>query len=245
MRYEPRRYRGAVSAAGLTRFDVSVAETDLQVLATRELTDATTAAIVDVRRPLEDYIAAHPRFAESYVPVPVEPGAAEIVRAMASAGAAAGVGPMAAVAGAVAQRVAERLAASSSEVIVENGGDVYLIGDADRTVGVWAGEHGAHGLGLRLAAELMPCAVATSSGRVGHSTSFGHADAVTVIAADGALADAVATAAANRVHGAHYVERGVDYARSVEGVLGVVATADGVIAAWGAVEIVPVSAELA
>jgi hypothetical protein len=84
----------------------------------------------------------------------------------------------------------------------------------------------------------MPVAVCTSSGRIGPSTSFGTADAVTVLARSGALADAVATALANRVRSEDDIERAVEAARNILGVLGVLVTVDGSIGAWGNVHLV-------
>src|SRR5512133_416406 len=100
MAWEPRTYRRLVEPLGLVTFEVVHAETDLQISASRELTLEADALVLALRADLEGYIAAHPYFAESFVPVEVEPDAPEIVRAMAEAGRNAAVGPMAAVAGA-------------------------------------------------------------------------------------------------------------------------------------------------
>lgn len=234
----------------MVAFEVVVAQTDLQILSTRDLSAQARALIVAARGDLETYIAAHPRFAASFVPVPVEPDAPAIVRAMARAADVSGVGPMAAVAGAVAEYVARGLSADSPEVIVENGGDVYLMGSRERIVGVWAGsgEGGAagvaRGLAIRIASEMLPCAVATSSGRIGPSVSLGSADAATVIADSGALADAVASVVGNRVHTVSDLDAAIAAGSAVDGVLGIVATIDGAVGAWGAVELVPLDAEL-
>lgn len=240
MMYEPRMYRRSVSAQGLVPFEVVAAETDLQILARRDLSDVASELVLSVRRQLETYVAAHPRFAESFVPVPVEDGAPEIVLEMCSAAGAAGVGPMAAVAGAVAEWVARGLATHSDEVIVENGGDVYLIGKHDRLIGLWPGEGGAEGVGMAVAGSLLPLAVATSSGTIGPSVSLGSADTVTVLSHSGALADAAASAVGNRVHGPGDIETALEFARSIEGVLGSVVSVDGAIGAWGEVRLVPI-----
>ncbi|MBN2823417.1 MAG: UPF0280 family protein, partial [Coriobacteriia bacterium] len=197
------------------------------------------AIVARSRGELETYIAAHPRFGASYVPVEVEPGAPEIVRSMAEGARATGVGPMAAVAGAIAQRVAEGLSKSSPEIIVENGGDIYVMGHRDRTIAVWAADSPFSGkLGLRLHGEALPRAVCTSSGKIGHSVSFGRSDTVTVLAADGALADAAATALANRVRQADDIDPAIAFGRAIEGVSGVLVTVGDRIGAWGAVELV-------
>lgn len=240
MNYEPRTYRHTVSPQGLTTFEVVIRETDLQIAALSDLSQLAAELVSEARSQLEDYIAAHPHFAETYVPLDVEADVPPIVSAMAEAGRIARVGPMAAVAGAVAEFVARGLACQSNEVIVENGGDIFLIGAKDRTVALWAGE-GVRGIGVQVAGSSMPVAVCTSSGRFGHSTSLGSADAVAVIGASGAITDAVATALANRVHGADDVERALQAASHIHGVRGVVINAGGHVGVWGDVHLVPIT----
>ncbi len=221
-------------------FEVAIKETDLQVCAVRDLTEEAEDLVVRARWDLERYIAGHPAFAESYAPVEAAADAAPIVRAMAEAGRRANVGPMAAVAGAIAEHVARGLAEMSPEVIVENGGDIYLMGRTDRVVALWAGASRATGtVGMLVRGGLMPVAVCTSSGTVGHSRSFGRADAVTVLARDGAMADAVATALANSVREPDDVQRAIDAAREMTGVLGLVVVLGDTVGAWGDVRLVP------
>lgn len=242
MAYEPRTYRYATDPVGLTCFEVTIKETDLAICAKRDLTDRAEDLVVQARWELEEYIRSVPRFAETLSPMEVRDDAPQIVRRMADAGSVARVGPMAAVAGAIAEYVARGLVSESPEVIVENGGDVYLMGSQERVLSLWAGEAGVRNVGLRVSEGLMPVAVCTSSGRIGHSTSFGEADAVTVLAHNGALADAVATALANRVRAPEDIERAIEAARNIHGILGVVATVDGALGAWGNVKLVALDA---
>ena len=242
MVWEPRTYRDRVDAPGLVSFQVVHAETDLQVSAVRDLRAEALAAVLDVRAELERYIAGHPHFADTFAPVDVESGAPEIVRAMAGAGAVAGTGPMAAVAGAVAERVARAIAPLSCEVIVENGGDLYLIGQTSRRVLLVAGDSPLSGrLAIELDAAQMPVAVCTSSGKVGHSVSLGEAHAVTVLAGDGALADAVATATGNVVHGAGSIDRALARAMGVPGIRGAVIVVGDRVGAAGGIRFAPVA----
>lgn len=241
MVWEPRTYRHVVDASGLVASAVTLGETDLQVLTRRDLSDDALRTVEILRYDLQRYLALHPRFAESYVPVAVEADAPEMVRAMATAAEAAGCGPMAAVAGAIAERVARALEPSSAEVIVENGGDIFLIGHAPRRVLLVAGDSPLSGrVVLALDADACPVAVCTSSGKVGHSVSLGSAHAATVIATDGALADAVATALGNRVHGQDDLERALAWACGVPGIRGAVVIAGDAIGARGDVRLEPV-----
>ncbi|MDY0087249.1 MAG: UPF0280 family protein [Coriobacteriia bacterium] len=238
MTFEPRTYRRTTKPAGLVCFDVAIKETDLHVCAARDLTDLAEDLVVRARWDLEGYIRAHPRFGETLTPIDVPQSAPEIVRRMADAARIARVGPMSAVAGAIAEYVARGLAVTSPEVIVENGGDIYLMGTDDRTVALWAGDSGVQGLGITVRGGLLPVSVCTSSGKVGHSESFGAADAVTVLSRNGALADATATALANRVRKPEDIERAIEAAQRVHGVLGVLVSVQGHLGAWGNVHLV-------
>ncbi len=149
---------------------------------------------------IENYIAAQPRFASALEPLPVDMQAPAAVRRMAAAASLAGVGPMAAVAGTIAQIAVEALvAAGARHVIIDNGGDVVLRIDRPVTVGIFTGSAPVRDIGLRFEPRPGIFSVCTSSGTVGHSLSFGRADAAVVIAANGCLADAMATALGNRV----------------------------------------------
>lgn len=239
MTYEPRTYRRTVEPEGLVCFEVAIKETDLQICAQSDLTDLAEDLVVRARWDLEEFIRFHPYFEESFVPIDVY-DAPPIVERMAEAAHVANVGPMAAVAGAVAEYVARGLAEESPEVIVENGGDLYIMGKQERTIALYAGSDAVQHVGLRIPGGLLPVSVCTSSGRIGHSVSLGDSDAVTVLGRNAALADAMATALANRVRTPEDVQDALDLGRSVMGVLGVLVTVDGHLGAWGNIHLVTV-----
>jgi ApbE superfamily uncharacterized protein (UPF0280 family) len=236
--YEKRTYREMAPASGLTKFVVREFETDLLVLAESNLENEARDSVHSVRKVLTEYIEKHRAFGESFEPVMVLADAPPIAAAMGRAGYAAGVGPMAAVAGAIAEVVARDLAVHSSEVIVENGGDIYIVGRTPRTISLHAGKSPLSGkVGLRLPPAPEGMAVCTSSGTVGHSTSFGIADAAVVVAHDGALADAAATATGNRVKSADDIEPALQFAMSVPGVAGVLIVVGEKMGALGEIEL--------
>ncbi|MBL0716069.1 MAG: UPF0280 family protein [Desulfosarcina sp.] len=149
---------------------------------------------------------------------------------------------MAAVAGALADNVGRVLLDFSEEVIVENGGDIFIAVKNPVTVGIDAGRSPLSGqVGLRLKASDTPLAVCTSSGTVGHSLSCGRADAVCIVARQGALADAAATAVANRIAGPEDLAAGIDFARSIAGLIGVLAICRDQMGVWGQAEVVPLA----
>ncbi len=237
--FEPRNYRLSCRAAGLCGFAARVKETDLWLMAESDLSIQAVELVIELRRGLENYGVSRSGFFDSLEPLADDDLAPPLVRAMLRAGIAAGTGPMAAVAGAMAQFVAVGLRPLSKAVAVENGGDLYLDTGRDITIGLSAGNSPFSGrLGLGVKANEQPMAIGTSSGTVGHSLSLGRADAATVIAKDAALADAAATALGNRITGAADLEKALDWAKTIPGVLGALAVVGRSIAAWGEIELV-------
>jgi ApbE superfamily uncharacterized protein (UPF0280 family) len=141
---------------------------------------------------------------------------------MQAAAAAVGVGPMAAVAGTMAQMAVEAaIAAGAEEAVVENGGDVVLASPQPVTVALYAGDSPLSGrLAFRFGPQAAPVSVCSSSGRMGHSLSFGLCDLATVVAADAALADAAATLACNLVEEPEDSPGALERIRSLAGISG-------------------------
>ena len=81
----------------------------------------------------------------------------------------------------------------------------------------------------------MPLGIGTSSGTVGPSLSFGRADAACVLADTGALADAAATAVANRVRAPRDIEHALEAGLAIPGVRGVLIVAGGRLGVRGRV----------
>jgi ApbE superfamily uncharacterized protein (UPF0280 family) len=240
--YQPRSYRHWVKDKDLLSFTVVVKESDLCVRATRNLSRKTLKVLLKYRAPLEGYIQRYPEFLASLSPLAVGEDAPQIVKAMAEAADKVGVGPMAAVAGAIAECVGAELLPLSREVIVENGGDIFLKITKTRSIGVYAGESSPFTgkIALEIRPEETPLGICTSSGTVGHSLSFGSSDACIVISPSTPLADAAATAIGNRIRSTADISPGIDFARSVEGIRGVVVIKDDRIGFWGEVKVVPV-----
>ena len=237
--YEPRFYRFWSTDKDLVSFNVTVKETDLYIRARRDLQPETREVVIGERAALEDYIRRHPGFSVAMEPYPVEDEAPGIVREMAEAAEKSGVGPMAAVAGAIAERVGKALLEFSPEVIVENGGDIFLKSRKRRLIGIYAGKSPfSDRLALEIRAAETPLGICTSSGTVGHSLSLGEADAVIVLAPCTALADAAATAIGNLVREETDIPRGLDFAREIDGLKGVVIIKNEKMALWGQVKIV-------
>ncbi|AEH50617.1 UPF0280 family protein [Pseudothermotoga thermarum] len=195
----------------LNHFVVQVEETDLWIEIDRfepQIKEAVYKLVKKLREDLKRYIKHHSNFLTSLEPVQVEQNAPEIVLEMAQAGNLAKVGPMAAVAGAVADKVGKFLSEefNCKEVIVENGGDIYLKSQNEVIVGIYAGKSPLSGkVGLKIPPG--EWGICTSSGTVGHSLSFGKADAVTIVSENATIADAFATYYCNMVKDKKDVEK--------------------------------------
>lgn len=236
--YQPRTYRHWVSSPDLVSFSVAVAETDLHISATGDLAEEARRLIIKYRGLLEGYIKEQPLFLSALKPLPAAKGAPSIVREMVRAARQTDVGPMAAVAGAIAQYVGADLLELSPELIVENGGDIFLKSKGERVVAIYAGGSPLSGkIGIRIKGAATPLGVCTSSGTVGHSLSFGRADAVVAVAKSAILADAVATAVGNRVKTVADIAAGLECAKGIDGLLGAVIILGEKFGAWGDVEI--------
>ena len=157
------------------------------------------------RDKLERYIIQHPRFRTAMKPLellndtPRPPESA--LRMLQAARDAGNVGPMAAVAGTQAQLAGEAArAAKAHDIIVENGGDMYLDLEQSIYIALYAGPE--HPISDKLALLIQPghpLGICSSSSNMGHSLSLGRCDLATVISPDAALADALATQACNSV----------------------------------------------
>ena len=236
--YEPRIYRHRIEDKDLLSFNVTVKETDLYLRASSNLKPKAHRLVLKYRRQLEKYIERHPAFLTSLEPVSVTEGAPLIVRQMVEAAQKAGVGPMASVAGAIAEFVGSELLAFSPEIIVENGGDIYLKSLKTRIVGIYAGKSPLNGkIGLEIKGQDTPLGICTSSGTVGHSFSYGKADAVVVLSRSAVLADAAATAIGNLINHPADITAGIEFAKSIAGLEGVVIIKDNDIGIWGEVKI--------
>jgi ApbE superfamily uncharacterized protein (UPF0280 family) len=240
-----RTYRALFREEDLFFFEVKVKETDLCVGVraerfTPDLVWLVEKKVKQERALLEAYIEKDPVFLKTLQPHRPLPDAPGIAVAMAKAAAAAGVGPMAAVAGAFADLVGQFLTRYSRDVIVENGGDIFLKSTRKRRVGIFAGNSPlSYRMAIEIPPDYTPLGICTSSGTVGHSLSFGRADAAAILAGTATLADAAATAVGNRVQTPADIEKALAFAREIPGVMGAVVIIGDALGVWGKVKIVP------
>ncbi|NQT95010.1 MAG: UPF0280 family protein [Candidatus Omnitrophica bacterium] len=239
--YEPRTYRSYTQSDDLVSFRVTVEETDLFVSCDKDLSREAEVSVLGLRQELEDYIKLHPGFKAAIEPLDSKASAPGIVKGMADAAKKTGVGPMAAVAGAFAERVGKDLLKQSSQVIVENGGDIFISSERPRLIGVYAGKSKfSEKIALNISPKDTPCGVCTSSATVGHSLSFGRADAAVVVSSSTLLADAAATSICNRVKEEGDIDKAINYAKGIDGIKGVFIIFDNTFGAWGRIKLVDI-----
>ena len=193
------------------------------------------------RKDLERFVCWHPYFLvtlESYQVEEAEVGnngIPVVVRRMIESTEKFGLGPMSAVAGTLAEFAVEAMRdAGATNAMVDNGGDVALISDREILVGIYAGESPfSNKIALKLKPSASMVGICTSSGTVGHSISFGHADAATVISNSASLSDAAATALCNSVTGAQSISKAFHSIDHVEGIEGALVIYKDKLATWG------------
>jgi len=161
----------------------------------------------------------------------------EIARRMIDAAGEFGIGPMSAVAGALAEFAVEAMRdAGAAYAMVDNGGDIALITDREVLVGIYAGESQfSNKIALRIKPSASLVGVCTSSGTVGHSISFGSADAATVISASASLSDAAATALCNTVTDAQSIAEAFHSINHVASIEGALVIYKEMLATWGTI----------
>ena len=215
---EARIYRQQFSQARFRSFVVNYKETDLWIGVDpasflEEMEEFSFLKVKELRSIMEEYLLTDPVFGKTFEPHNVQPNAPEIVKFMAEAAIRAGVGPMAAVAGAFAETVGRHLLEQFDiqELVVENGGDIFLKINRNLLMSVYAGNSPlSEKIGIEIQAEESPLGVCTSAGTVGPSISLGKADAAMIICRNTALADSLATTFGNLVQTPEDVQSVID-----------------------------------
>lgn len=234
-----RDYR-SLSAPDLQKFRIVIGESDLWILSSHDICDEIRQLLRLYRRQLKEFIYQFPVFQTTLEPYPVSSEAPELVRRMSEAGAKVMVGPMASVAGAIAGLIGENIDGEIPDLIIENGGDIYLRSTVERRIAVFAGNSP---VSMKIALKVSPMpdgiGICTSAGTVGPSLSLGKADATVIISPDVALADAAATAVGNMITKTSDLWPAIDFAKEIPGITGVLLIKDDKIAAWGELTLTP------
>lgn len=239
MLYEERTYRSLINKDNLTSYNVIIAESDLFIRSDTNLADLAFKSLIKHRNSLESYIKNHPKFRTALLPLSEDNFAPPIVRDMLNKSKICGVGPMASVAGAVSEFVGYDLLNQTDNLIIENGGDIFLRSKNKLTVSVYGGESAlSYKVNILVKSEETPLGICTSSATVGPSLSFGKADAVCVISKSATLADAAASAIGNKVKGKKDIKQVLNYGIKIPGVKGIIIICGNDMGVIGEVELV-------
>lgn len=160
--------------------------------------------ILKIRHDLENYIAKNKDFQLSLEPIRHhEENLSKIVEKMYDASNYCDVGPMACVAGCISEMSLDYLISKKSKYsIIENGGDIAIINNKKVVCGIYSNNQVlGNKIGFKIKARKNPLGICTSSGKIGHSISFGQADSVTVLSRKASIADGLATKIANATIG--------------------------------------------
>jgi len=237
--YEERFYRRISRPNDLMCFEVKYKETDLFCCTKNDLKDFIADRVLFYRHQLEEYIRQRPEFLESLTPIEDDRFAPEIVRKMIEASSLIGVGPMACVAGAIAEFVGRDIEPQSYEFIIENGGDIFLKTKRRRTILIYAKDSPfSERIGIDIAPGPSAYGVCTSSGTVGHSLSFGSADAVCIIGESSLFCDGLATFIGNIVKKREDIAFAIEKAKTFNTIRGILIIMGDKLGVWGDIGLV-------
>ena len=232
--YKKRFYRTNTYNSDLVAFHVRHFESNLQICAHSDLSGISFEYLRRFHEQVSDYCQSHPEFEKSLRPVKIAEKTPEIIRTMYKASMRAGVGPMATVAGAIAEAVGKKLLKHSREIIIENGGDIFIAVSKDRKIGIFAGiGNVCNHLIINIKSYQSPCGICTSSGQFGHSLSMGNTCATIIISKSSALADGYATAFGNMVNNDDDINLALKSARKKKDINGIVIITSSKMAAYG------------
>ena len=230
--YEERAYR-AYCSTSLKEFQIVNQESDLSIYYSDKI-DNVALYLEAARGIIKNQIVTEDGFQSSLIPLLPHEKDADLIKHMKKCAMTCEVGPMASVAGAVAQHLADQLGPINSDLIIENGGDVFIKTTEIRNILIHAGDSQLSNLlSIEIHPEKSPLGICTSSGKMGHSLSFGNSDAVVVISHDILLADALATAIGNVIQSTSDIDKGLSIAKSIKNIIGIVIIIDNTIGVWG------------
>lgn len=213
---------------------IEIEETAATIAAERDYLEAGVKAIKSARADIERQIRRDDFFLTTLEPYEAPKDSGRVIKRMCEAGTIAGVGPMATVAGAIAQEAMEAMTLKGLEHgWVDNGGDIALMLDSQATLEVFSDPESKTAFALELEPTDGIIGVCSSSGKIGHSISFGNADVALAIADTAVLADALATAIGNRVIDQHSLETCFDPFKGLAGFVGGLAMIDGAVSMHG------------
>jgi len=234
--YQERFYREQVRSK--FKLEVSYKQSDLLISSDKALDkNLVKEVLIKYYTQIEDYVNQNPDFKNSLSPLKPNSEAPAIVKDMIGASSTAGIGPFSAVAGAIALYLGRELLTYADEVIVENGGDLFLKINQDKRLGIYLGENfDLKKINLKVKKRSSDFGIASSSSTIGHSLNFGKADLVTVVAKDAIIADSFATSLSNQIKKESDVQPVIELAKGSGLIEGLLIAFTGKLFLWGDLE---------
>ena len=240
-----RFYRQGMGEERFNSFVINYQQSDIWCAVSRKtetegVDSYALAELKKLRHILDNYIKKRNDFLSSHQPIKYDSAAPAIIKKMLSASQQAGTGPMASVAGAFSEHIGNKISDkfNPKELILENGGDNYIIIEKTLISSIYAGNSPlSEKIGLKIEPEFSPLGVCTSAGTFGSSKSYGQADAVVIASKNTLLADAYATALANKIDTKQDVEKIAELAKNVEQILACIIIKDDKMAVNGKLEV--------
>ncbi len=231
-----------------------IEESDLLITLTnaiskKEILPFIQKELLSLRHELKAYTQFYPEFQSSLTSLDKNThtisNKAQIIQEMLKASAITDIGPFASVAGCVSHLLAKKISeyleqeGYPSDVLIENGGDLYIISSKVRIVAILDKPEQELKIGL----EIQPTtglALCASSSVIGHSLSFGNAELSLIIAENGALADSMATKTCNMLKSKNDFNTVLEYFKEIQplGLNAIFASCDSEFLAFGDLKLV-------
>ncbi len=212
-------------------FDIQVQDMTLHISAGGDFTEESRASALSFWEQLQAYALRDPEFSTSKRPMELPESAPPIVREIAAAAAAAGVGPMFGFRGALADHVGRFLAGQVHELTVSCQGDFFVVTRKRMKLTAYRGLDGSS---LAVVVQPRPSGVGVST--TGDRRA-GALDGLAVVADSCMLADAAAAAVQAIAAKPDGFKKALTYLQRVDGVDGGVLIRGSQIGVAGGVEI--------
>lgn len=217
-----------------TKFHYENEDTVITAIADETLKDSIKNAIQEARQIIKDKIVEDCFFETTFEPYAPKRNDDPLIRRMCISSTIGNVGPMASVAGAIAFYVVDTVKKEGSEtIIIDNGGDIAFVSDRNVYVALYVGDSNIKGVGFKIEPTNDIFGICSSSGKIGHSFSFGNSDICTVFSKDPIIADACATSLGNLIHTGDDISKATEIIASKDEIIGCMAVCDNKIGFCG------------
>jgi len=191
-------YRNFINLEDFYKIEINYKFTDILILSDKKLDEPKILKeIKKIYEKIEYYSIKRPLFLSSLFPISPDNSYFKEIFIYSNK---TKIGPLAGIAGFFAKKISEFIIKeySPKNLIIENGGDIFLKKEEESKILIYAGNSP---LSMKIGIKLPKgeYGIATSSKTVGHSISFGNADAITVITKDPLISDFYATYFGNMI----------------------------------------------